>query len=100
MKMSINRKQRKIIVVGILVFLMMGIYPPWRHRVDAENQYKRVKTIRPAGYHLIITPPTPLTKNIAYGVEIDTTRLFLQWFMVLVITLLGVYLTQKDLLKE
>ena len=49
----INRTQRVVILIGLLVIILMGAFPPWLGRF-VETEKERVG---PAGYHWLLAPP-------------------------------------------
>lgn len=89
--MYLNDKQQKIVIVGIVLFALMGLFPPWTYTVDAQAIHRE----RPAGYTLIISPPEPEEKAIAFGVKIDISRLVIQWLVLVAATGLGVIATRS-----
>ena len=70
-----NKMQKRIIVAGALVIILMGLIPPWTYTFN----YKSVQRTKPAGYALIIAPPPPEKLHMAAGVELDFIRLLVQW---------------------
>ncbi len=89
--MSINEKQRQIIIAGLVVATLMGLFPPWTATFKAKNIYSE----KPAEYGLIFAPPAKGEKSFAHGLYLDITRLSIQWVVVLLVTGLGVILTAK-----
>lgn len=86
----LNKRQRKIIVVGVVVIMMMGIFPPWKLTLNSH----KFRDQEPAGYRLLINPPE---SEGWYSAEIDLTRLLVQWILVVIGTGLAVFLTgNKD----
>lgn len=76
--MEINKRQKNIIIIGLIVFGIMCLFPPW-----VVFDYNRIRNIRlDAGYSFIFWPPTigRLTATI------DIVRLFVQWICVGVVT--------------
>ena len=93
--MSINEKQKKLIVAGIVVVIFMGLFPPWTYTFKA----KTVENKEPTGYGFILAPPEKKSQNVACGIELDITRLSVQWIITLLATGLGVFLattTKKE----
>ncbi|MEE8262910.1 MAG: hypothetical protein V3R83_10650, partial [Gammaproteobacteria bacterium] len=74
-----NTKQKLCVWLGIGVFVLMGLFPPWVYRLDAK-QYRVEKS---AGYSLLISPPeVPTDRSGVFGedlttVKIDVTRLLI-----------------------
>ncbi|MSQ17760.1 MAG: hypothetical protein EXR54_09430 [Dehalococcoidia bacterium] len=71
--MSLNARQRKIIGVGIVVIVAMGIFPPYDNCCYD-------------GYDFI---------GFLSTYEIDMTRLFIQWGLVTLVSGAGVLLTSQ-----
>ncbi|MFI5364967.1 MAG: hypothetical protein ACHQ4J_05025 [Candidatus Binatia bacterium] len=67
-----NTKQRRLILFGIVVMVLMGLFPPWTKSVHV----RQVHFQRPAGYALIFEPPEPQGSE---SLEIDFVRLLIQW---------------------
>ena len=96
-----NVKQKVCILIGIALFVLMGILPPWVYRVDMENNGAGLRIEASAGYSLLISPPVPRKRkdHVEAGfqwrewewrsnfttVSIDVTRLLIQWAMVVVL---------------
>ena len=66
-----------ILWLGIIVLVLMCIFPPW-NRVRCLPS-SNIKALVPVGYYPLMCPPEG-------GVEIAFSRLFLQLFVVSVIT--------------
>jgi len=84
----LNAKQKKTLLAGAFVFVLMGAIPPWTYTFKFEGTYSEV----PAGYALIIDPPSPRVDNGSNGVKLDISRLLVQWFVVGATTGLGIIL--------
>lgn len=89
--MNLNDKQQKIVIFGVVLFALMGFFPPWTYTVDTQQ----VRRERPAGYALIISPPEPEGNAVAYGVRIDVSRIVIQWLVLVAATGLGVIVTRS-----
>ena len=96
---SLNSKQVKILIGGLIVFVLIGLFPPWIQYVDlggSEGSYRKIE--RPAGYGPIFLPPLPeQSKKILFpflhedllgliGVRLDIHRLFIQWLILIALT--------------
>jgi hypothetical protein len=69
-----NEKQKKILKIGVIVFLLIGIYPPW-----TETYYSnKYESETPKGYSFIFSPPHAY---LPFGIKIDITRLIIQWLI-------------------
>ena len=75
--MNLNENQKKIVIAGVVLFVLMGLFPPWTYTLDHESTHRK----RPAGYALILEPPGPESTHVAFGVEIDVWRLLVQWLV-------------------
>jgi len=78
--MKMNSKQKKVIVFAVAVMVLMTLFPPWTqtfHRTGGATLRK------PAGYSFIFDAPEPSV--YAAGIQLDFSRLLLQWFVVALI---------------
>jgi len=87
--MNINKKQKKFVVIGVAVIILMGLFPPWTYTYNYKTAYSK----QPAGYGFILEPPKKKKQAMTYGIELDVTRLSVQWIIVLMATGLGVFFT-------
>jgi hypothetical protein len=85
-----NLKRKTVVVFVLATLFIMGIYPPWQciQKRTGDN------FITPSGYHFLFFPPKG--KRLSNGTfrgagrpslqnVVDLERLFLQWFLVLVV---------------
>jgi hypothetical protein len=91
-----NSMKRPIITIGIIVFIIMGLFPPWKYTLNAQG----IHIEKPAGYALIIYPPKPEIIAEAYGVRVDISRLVIQWIILAVATGGALFITNKQKQKE
>ena len=84
-----SENQRKILIAGIVIIFLMGLFPPWLYTFKRDSIYSE----NSAGYHFIIDGPKP--KSLPYGIKIDFSRLFLQCLLVIVATGLGIFLFKR-----
>ena len=87
-QMKFNSKQKKILIVGIVIVLLIGILPPWNYTYKYSSTYRETD----AGYSFIMSPPTAQGRQ---GIKIDISRLVIQWIVTIVATTAGVMLTAK-----
>jgi hypothetical protein len=89
---SMNKKQRKIILIGFVIVIVCCLFPPWvYYTFNAKGAYSE----SPAGYSLIIEPPEPRhTYPPGNGVKLDVPRLLLQIFIISLSTGFGVFICQ------
>ena len=70
--MTLSPKQIRILVASAVIFIAMGLFPPWTYTLDAESSHRE----KPAGYTLIIALPAPEARAAAFGVRLEISRLF------------------------
>jgi len=87
--MILNNKQRKIVIIGVVLFVLMGLFLPWKHTLD----YESIRWERPAGYAFIALPPEP---EGAIGARIDISRLIVQWLILAAASSLGMFMTRTQ----
>lgn len=103
-----NKIQKAVILLGVMMILLMGLYPPWIHTASFEKGYPKDEKASSYGY--IFAPPkepsgpqiekyivmdsgldkdakreelSKFWKNYHWGVILDTPRLLVQWAMVI-----------------
>ncbi len=81
-----NRKQIIILWVGIAIFVLMGLFPPWVVYEQGHLYFLHKLTLF-----------SPIRTN--NGSRIDVPRLCVQWAMVAVVTS-GLLITLKDKKKD
>ena len=89
--MRLNAIQRRIILVGILMIILMGLFPPWKYTFQSSISHSE----EPAGYRFIASPPSRRVSNSMHGVKIDATRLLIQWAMTILASVFGVLVAQN-----
>ena len=90
-RLKFNPTQKKILIVGIVIVLLIGVVPPWKHTFKSSSTYSEV----PAGYSFITSPPPRRVKSFSHGIKIDISRLVIQWIVTIAATTAGVMLTAK-----
>lgn len=85
-----NKKQKFISIIGIFIILIMGFIPPWKYIDNDSSTYREM----PAGYYLIFSPPE-LDYEQLLGLEIDISRLAIQWITVLFMMAAALFITQE-----
>ena len=81
---NINEKQKAILVVGIIIIILMGLFPPWVYTSHYGTTYSE--------YSFIATQP----EHRRSIVKLDSSRLVLQWIVVLIAMGLGIFLTSTQ----
>ena len=82
-----NTKQKLCVWLGIGVFVLMGLFPPWVYRLDAKD----TRVEKSAGYSLLVSPPEAAPyPSWGWGedlttVKIDVARLLIQWAMLVAV---------------
>jgi hypothetical protein len=84
--MHLNSLQRKIVIASAIIFVAMGLYPPWTYTLDSKSGLHETHSAKPAGYSLIVAPPAPERTSSAFGVRLDLVRLLVQWLVLGVAT--------------
>jgi hypothetical protein len=96
-----NKNQKKVIIVGLVLIVLMGLFPPWIHTFNV----KAVNIERAGNYGFMFSPPPP-ERNLSFlneklwGVRLDVSRLLIQWILVVVIVCGLVVLLKKDNVRE
>ena len=85
-----NKKQKLISIIGIVIIFIMGFIPPWKYIDNESSPYREM----PAGYHPIFLPPE-LDEEQLLGLEIDVSRLAIQWITVLFMMAAALFITQE-----
>jgi hypothetical protein len=88
--MPLNDNQRKIVMTGLILFLLLGLFPPWTYTLDAQSIHRE----KPAYYSFIALPPKPEFNSVTHGVKIDISRLIVQWVILAAAVSLGVFVTR------
>lgn len=53
---AMNAIQKQVLVGGVAVMLVMGLFPPWAMRLHTSSPYEVGNAVE-AGYHFVLTPP-------------------------------------------
>src|ERR671931_94061 len=85
-----NPRQRLTLTAGLIVFLVVGLVPPW----TATRKYGSLLLgTNAAGHHLILDPPQARRDGqalVSYGVDLQ--RLGILWVIIVVATSGSLYL--------
>src|SRR5437016_392218 len=80
--------QRFLIGLGLVSFVVLGLFPPW---VETVNIPYRMHFEKPAGYSFIMTPPRSRLDNANLArmasMTLDISRLGVEWAITVVVTL-------------
>jgi hypothetical protein len=84
---NINSKifliRKAIVAVAAIAFILSGLFPPWLQTLDVTATHNHTD----AGYSFILSPPLPKKGayySEDYGIQLDTTRLLIEWSCILV----------------
>jgi len=87
----LSKNQKRALWVGFVIFMIINIFPPWA-AVTNPPDYLIKESI---GYSLIISPPQSPLGYESY-VVINYTRLFIQWGIVVFLTIVALILFRKS----
>lgn len=99
-----NKAQKNVVIVGLVIAALMGLFPPWENSVY-DNGHKI--TIA-QGHEFIVTPPLgenrkgkPYPDNYQSDltVSVDWDRLLLQWVIVFFLTA-GAWVMAQSMLEK
>lgn len=97
-----NKKQKNISIIGIVIIFFMSLIPPWKMVTEGAQIY----TVQPIGYSWIYLPPTLEFEQetdedeiVQYLINLDVTRLLVQWITVMFIIAVLLFIT-KDKVEE
>jgi hypothetical protein len=77
----VNAKQRRALLIGIVGFIAIGGFPPWKDTSPA-----------PAGTPLPFAPISMPPVVEGHSIEIDVTRLAIMWILMVVVTAASIWL--------
>jgi hypothetical protein len=81
-------RQRRVLWVGIVLFLLAAIFPPWHEIVNVPYRMHFEKNV---GYSFVLSPPAALDPFAAVAtVNLDWSRLLLEWIIVAVLAAAGI----------
>lgn len=80
--MIFNPKQHRMLIAAGVIFVAIGIFPPWTYTLEAQSIHRE----KPAGYAFIVSPPNPEENAPAFGVQLDIPRLLIQWLVLVAAT--------------
>ena len=91
--MDFNKKQKTILIIGVAIIILMGLFPPWTCTYTYESESSKTSS----GYAFIANPPKVRGFTFGtFGFELDISRLCVQWIVVIFATGLGVLLTKES----
>ena len=90
--MNLNGRQSKIVIIGVVLFVLIGLMPPWTYTLDLQSIHRET----PAGYAWIFSSPVPEQDTLTFGIKIDSTRPVVQWLVLAAATGLGVFMTRAQ----
>ncbi len=75
----LNKRQRNVLLVAIILIAATGVYPPWK------GTHKTAEVSPVTEYGWIFSPPTPFVREDYWSWEIETSRLIVEWATVLLV---------------
>ncbi len=87
--MNLNTWQWRILIVTLVVFVIMGLFPPWK-KADSKLGYASLDY---GGYGLIFSPPG--CQSYGVKVKMDFSRLIVQCLVLGAAAGVGVILTRN-----
>ena len=88
---KLSKRQQTILWLGIIVFLLINAFPPWIALLHPPDYPDSVSI----GYAFIFAPPKSPFGYESY-VAINFGRLFIQWGVILLATIAGIFLRKKS----
>jgi len=73
----VNRHQKRVVALGLVLLALLGLFPPWRQSVTAPTGFHKEV---PLAYGFILSPPR--TESEVYSVTLDLRRLAVEWAVV------------------
>jgi hypothetical protein len=74
----VNRHQRRVAALGLVLLALLGLFPPWAQSVTAPGGFHKEL---PLAYAFILKPPQP--QSDLYSVTLDFRRLAVSWAVVM-----------------
>ena len=97
--LTVNSRQRTVIIIGVAAILIMGLIPPWIQVLNLGSSFYIEVTL---GYGPIFSPPSPTrtegftqTEVRRSYVSLDVTRLAVQRITVCLVTI-GLLLALRE----
>ena len=102
-----NRTQLNVLWIGIGVFVLMGLFPPWTLQLTSTSiltlsvdQKQWLASQKSSAYKFLLIPPQLMgAAKIGVPFQIDVPKLGVQWAVVVAITG-GLLVTFKDKKKD
>ena len=85
-----NQYQKIFLMIGLVVIVVMGIFPPWHCAQLFSHSRGNVSL----GYYFIGYPPT--RSPILYAVSVDVVRLSIQIVLVVLVTGIFMFLPKNQ----
>lgn len=82
-----NRAQKRMLLVGLVVIVALGVFPPWMEVRTGVVQGATFSLEIATGHHLLFSPPEPgPSGTAAVTYRVDYGRLAIYWAVVVAIT--------------
>jgi len=97
---NLNTASKAILLIGLMAFVASGTVVPWKMeegKVPAREGPPISMPAEPLGYMPIWRPPAKPQSDSAkfQSTAIDTTRLFIQWAVIIAGTAAGIVVAQN-----
>lgn len=96
---------KTIVAVGAIAFALVGLFPPWLRILDYSGSLS-THSQYDAGYSFICFPPSakPMSRrnifdDFYYGIQIDTSRLAVEWLCILIVTGAALFIQRGETSK-
>lgn len=85
--MDLRTRQKTVLVVGLFLIALIGLFPPWVSSVDVlDSTTNEVKPgyLEPGGRAFLFAPPKPTMseKNLIISRSLDYERLIIEWLVI------------------
>ena len=86
--------QTNVLLCGLLVFALCGLFPPWLYTLRSTGTGGR-DCEKAAGHCFLFVPPAPEVDDYACGIRLDIQTLLVEWLCLGAITGAGWLLAAK-----
>ena len=100
---SLTSLQRIVLGIGIIAFVMVGLFAPWdalMHKMWITETAITEWPTRPAGRHLIFFPPEHSDDRLLWaeegGLRLAVDRLVVEWLIVVGLTVGSVLILKQN----
>jgi hypothetical protein len=76
---AMNAAQKKVVAVAVVLFILMGLFPPWLEQSTPDDRQSPVLTSASDYAPIFLPPPRSPTHGWRTAWRVDTDRLTIQW---------------------